>query len=83
MATDIDFKALRAKVSVRSESDSRWNFQVEKVGNSPPDQFSLHADLVHEGSEKLYRLQKVSGPPPGDLVFKVEEDWSVLKSLVG
>lgn len=77
MAKDIDFRALRAKVSIHSKSDSRWNFQAEKAGNSPPDPFSLRGDLVKECSEKLYKLQEVLGPPPGDLVFKVEEEWSL------
>jgi hypothetical protein len=76
MAKDIDFKALRASVTVHSESDSRWNFHKEKAGNSPPDQFSLRGDLVNECSEQLYKLQEALGTPPCDLVFKVTEEWS-------
>jgi hypothetical protein len=76
MAKNIDFKALRANVTVRSESDSRWNFHREKTGNSPPDRLSLRGDLVNECSERLYKLQEVLGNPPSDLVFKVAEEWS-------
>jgi hypothetical protein len=76
MAKEIDFKALRASVVVSSESDSRWNFQEEKAGREPPDQFSLRGDLVSECSGKLYKLQESLGVPPRDLVFKVIEEWS-------
>ena len=76
MAKNLDFKALRASVSVHSESNSRWNFQAEKVGKSPPDQFSLRGDLVNECSEKLYKLQETLGDIPADLVFTVTEEWS-------
>jgi hypothetical protein len=76
MMKHIDFKALRATVTVHSESDPRWNFCSEKVGNSPPDHFSLRWDLVNECSEKLYRLQEELGALPGDLLFRVAEEWS-------
>jgi hypothetical protein len=76
MAQEIDFRALKASVFVYSETDSRWCFNVEKMGNTPPQIFSLHADVVNEVSEKLYQLQEKLGPPPSDLLFRVVEDWS-------
>ena len=72
----IVFRSLRARVTVHSESDSRWIFQSEKTGNSPPDPFSLRGDLVHECSDMLYGLQEALGSPPGDLVCQVTEEWS-------
>ena len=76
MAENIDFRALRAVVTVSSVKDPRWNFQVSREGHAPPDQFSLRGDIVNEATDRLYKLQENIGVP-GDLLFKVEEEWSV------
>ena len=76
---DFDFKALRATVTVSSKKDSRWDFQDTKAGHEPPDAFSLRTDLVSDCTNKLYELCELFGPPPADLIFKVEEEWSVLE----
>lgn len=79
MAKHINFKALRATVTVSSNKDSRWDFQGERAGHEPPDAFSLRGDLISDCTEKLYKLQETLGPPPADLIFKVAEEWSVLE----
>jgi hypothetical protein len=79
MAKHINFKALRATVTVSRKKDARWDFQNEKSGHEPPDAYSLRGDLVSAGTEKLFKLQETLGPPPADLIFRVEEEWSVLE----
>jgi hypothetical protein len=74
-----NIKALRATVTVSSKKDSRWDFQSAIAGREPPDAFSLRTDLVSDCTNKLFKLQETLGPPPADLIFKVEEEWSVLE----
>lgn len=77
MAKDINFGAIRATVTISSEKDPRWSYRTSKIGSTPPDQFSLRGDLVNNGSNKLYELQETFGAPPDDLVFLIEEEWSI------
>lgn len=70
------FKALRATVTISSQADPRWNHYIERKGRNPPDVFSLRADVSNEGTEKLHEFLGILGPPPNDLLFKVEEEWS-------